>query len=80
MKYNRMYCTHDTANHDAWRKSQDKEKKKKQLLKFAESAEKETAESEEKQAATTKKLALSDRLRSALTTHVGLSNDAFARI
>ena len=80
VKYNGMYCTHDTDNHDAWRKNRDEEKKKKQLAKVAtESAEKETAAAG-KQDTPTKKLSLSENLRAALTTHTGLSNDAFSRI
>ena len=80
MKYNGMYCTHNTDNHEAWRKHRDEEKKKRQLAKVGtESAEEEKAITE-KPDASTKKLALSEKLRTALTTQAGLSQDAFSRI
>lgn len=80
VKYNGMYCTHNTDNHEAWRKHRDEEKKKRQLAKVGtESAEEEKANTE-KPDASTKKLALSEKLRTALTTQAGLSQDAFSRI
>jgi hypothetical protein len=71
-KYNGMYQPHSTEHHDAWRKAKDEEKG------FGKSV---TSESESsKPEAEQKKLLLSEKLRTALTTQAGLSHDAYTRI
>ena len=67
-----MYTTHKTDGHDKWRKEQDEKNAQKyeaQKLKRAGSPPVAGAKPE------TKKLALSDKLHTALTTKAGLSNE-----
>ena len=81
VKHNGMYCKHDTAGHDAWRKHHDDTKAKSQGDQYKPTNDSGTSAKEpEKDEAQPKKLALSERLRTALTTHTGLSSEAYNRI
>ena len=81
VKYNGMYCKHDTAGHDAWRKNHDETKARNLGDQYKPTNDSGTSAKElEKDEAQPKKLALSERLRTALTTHTGLSSEAYNRI
>ena len=69
-----MYATHKTCDHDKWRKEQDKRNTQKYAGKRT-----ETPSAPESEPAA-KKLALSDKLRTALTTKAGLSNEMYDSI
>ena len=72
-----MYCTHTTAEHDAWRKEQDERRRKR----YGDSKKSEDKPpSSNTDDAAKKKLALSESLRTALCTQAGLSSDAAERI
>ena len=75
--HNGMYATHTTEGHAKWRKEQDE----KNSQKFEAQKLKRDASSPEAGAEpATKKLALSDKLRTALTTKAGLSNEMYDSI
>ena len=76
IKHNGMYQLHDTHGHADWRKRVDAEKAAKRDGAVSSTAD----QTNETSNADQKKLALSDKLRAALTTHAGLSQDAFSRI
>ena len=72
-----MYATHKTDGHGKWRKEQDEKnalKYKAQKLKRVGSPPAAGAKP------ATKKLAFSDKLRTALTTNAGLSNKMYDSI
>ena len=69
-----MYAPHKTCDHDKWRKEQDKRNAQKYAGKRT-----ETPSTPEFEPAA-KKLALSDKLRTALTTKAGLSNKMYDSI
>ena len=83
---NGMYSFHKTEEHDAWRKELDSAKTKNGHSQGGGTSNagaagnttdgKPTPKPQEE----SKKLALSDKLRAVLTTHTGLSADAYNRI
>ena len=76
-KYNGMYCTHKTEDHDAWRKALDDEKAKKngdKKVSFAPATGEAPTEPAQK------RLALSEKLRTALTTQCSLTPEAYSQI
>ena len=82
-KVQSMYHTHKKGQHDAWKKASDERYAKRQAARQRSQQGSqqvppgsETVVNDE----TKKKLALSEKLRTALTTQAGLSNDAFNRI
>ena len=79
---NGMYATHEPGKHDEWRKELDD---KAAIRKAARQGTKPASEGDATKSgatsdAETKKLALSEKLRTALSTHAGLSGEAFSRI
>ena len=76
--HNGMYCHHATKDHDAWRIEQDKAYASKKTKASTTPAAPTPASN--KTEAETKKLALSDKLRTALTTQAGLSSEAYSKI
>ena len=80
IKHNGMYQLHSTADHDEWRKAKDAEKAAKKQSEAAGSDVSNNQPNAGTSEAEKKKLALSDKLRAALTTQAGLSQEAFGRI
>ena len=72
--HNGMYATHKTCDHDKWRKEQDE----RNAQKYSGKRTGTPSASDSEPAA--KKLALSDKLRTALTTKAGLSNEMYDSI
>jgi len=70
VKVNGKYHAHAHGDHAGWRKKRDEE--------FA--ARKKTGSETVVNDETKKKLSLSEKLRTAMTTQAGLSNEAFTRI
>ena len=69
------------AGHDAWRKNHNETKARNSADQYKPTNDSGTSDKEpEKNEAQPKKLALSERLRTALTTHAGLSSEAYNRI
>ena len=82
-KLNGMYCDHDTAGHAAWREKIDALKRKQGKLPGGEGNTNNNPPLSDTAARSddnNKKLALSEKLRAALTTHTGLSTEAYNRI
>ena len=81
-KHNGMYCTHTDAGHDAWRARIDKRKENKAKQATGNTGAAVAPDAKPASAATddSKKLALSNSLRTALLTHAGLSNDLYDKI
>ena len=73
-----MYVTHAPGKHAEWRKEIDE--KKERRGQFDKESSTPAASETVVNDATKKKLALSEKLRTALTTQAGLSQEAFARI
>ena len=85
-----MYCTHDTAGHDAWRKALDADKLKRgkggssndsdeaKKSSDADDAKKPSDGSETN--AKTGRIGLSEKLQAALCTQVGLTSNMADRI
>lgn len=76
IKYNGMYCTHKTEEHDAWRKQQDESRKRR----FEGTNRTSNTQSGGNDDAKKKKLALSESLRTTLCTQVGVSSEVADRI
>ena len=80
--HNGMYVTHEPGKHDEWRKAQDERNAKRKARRNA--AQTPSGGDGDKSGtpadAAAKKLALSEKLRTALSTHAGLSGEAFSRI
>ena len=74
VKHNGMYATFKTCEHDTWRKEQDERNAQKYSGKHTGTPSTTNTES------TAKKLALSDKLHTALTTKAGLSNEMYDSI
>ena len=77
VKYNGMYCMHDTSGHDAWHKEHDASKNSRKGYGHEKSASEIEYSQFEVQK---KKLALSESLCTALCSQVGLSSDITDRI
>ena len=79
-----MYCRHEPGKHAEWRKEMDElqEKNKKRRSQFDKDTSSSATDASKTVVndATKKKLALSDKLRTVLTTQAGLSQEAFNRI
>ena len=75
-KHNGMYCTHDTAGHDAWRKAIDADKSKYGRVGSTNDADDSKKPSEGSETNTkTGRIGLSEKLQAALCTQVGLPSD-----
>ena len=70
----RIYATHKTCEHDTWRKEQDKRNVKRSAGKRTGTPSAPDTEP------AAKKLTLSDKLCTALTTKAGLSNEMYDSI
>jgi len=87
VKHNGMYCTHNTTGHDAWRKQHDEKKASAENTREPNrtpasnpTVDPGTSDKPKSDEAQQKKLALRDKLRTALTSHAGLSSEAYNRI
>ena len=78
VKHNGKYATHKTCEHDTWRKEQDDRNAEKMAKRLA--GKRTGTPSAPKTEPAAKKLALSDKLRTALTTKAGLSNKMYDSI
>ena len=77
IKYNGMYCTHRTEDHDAWRKALDEGRGKKngdKKVSFVPAVGDTSTEPAQK------RLALSEKLCTALITQCSLTPEAYSKI
>ena len=75
--HNGMYSMHETKDHDTWRKEQDERNSRSRSRTPPPHSNHSAPAGTD---AEKKKLALGERLRTALTTHAGLSSDAYSKI